>query len=113
MARLFDALATRLVGSEAQGEDTRIRFTFTDLGESHLLWLENAVLHHRPARGDAEVDATVRLTHELFVRLATRQAGLRELVFSDELDVDGSRLALLSFFSRLEAPDERFPIVTP
>jgi len=112
-ARLFDALATRLVGPEAEGEDTRIRFTFTDLGESYLLWLENAVLHHGPVEGDPEVDATVRLSHDLFLRLATRQAGLRELVFSDELDVDGSRLALLSFFSLLETPDERFAIVTP
>jgi len=113
VARFFDALATRLVGPEAAGQDTRIRFIFTDLGESHLLWLENAVLHHRPAEGDPEVDATVRLTHGLFVRLATRQAGLRDLVFSDELDVDGSRLALGSFFSLLETPDERFAIVTP
>jgi len=111
--RFFDALATRLVGPEAEGEDTRIRFTFTDLGESYLLWLENAVLHHRPVEGDPEVDATVRLTHDLFLRLATRQAGLRELVFSDELDVDGSRLALLSFFSLLEAPDEGFAVVKP
>ena len=35
------------------------------------------------------------------------------MVFSDELDVDGSRTALLSFFRLLERPDGRFAIVTP
>jgi alkyl sulfatase BDS1-like metallo-beta-lactamase superfamily hydrolase len=42
-----------------------------------------------------------------------RQVGLREAIFADELEVEGSRLALLSFFSLLEAPNQAFPIVTP
>ena len=55
----------------------------------------------------------MRLTKELLLRLAARQAELRELVFSDELEVEGSRLDLLSFFSLLDAPAGDFPIVTP
>ena len=43
----------------------------------------------------------------------TGQAGLREMVFSDDMNVEGSRLQLLSFFSLLERPDGLFPIVTP
>jgi alkyl sulfatase BDS1-like metallo-beta-lactamase superfamily hydrolase len=35
------------------------------------------------------------------------------MIFSKDLDVDGSRLALLSFFSLLDRPDGNFPIVTP
>ena len=42
-----------------------------------------------------------------------RQVGLREALFSEELDVEGSRLALLSFFRLLEAPNPGFAIVTP
>ncbi len=34
-------------------------------------------------------------------------------VFSDDLELQGSRTALLSFFALLEQPDEGFPIVTP
>jgi hypothetical protein len=34
-------------------------------------------------------------------------------VFSDELDVDGSRIALLGFFQLLDRPDPGFAIVTP
>jgi alkyl sulfatase BDS1-like metallo-beta-lactamase superfamily hydrolase len=112
LERFFESMATRLVGPDAEGEDTRLNLVFTDVDESWVLWLENAVLHHRRRAPDPAADATVRLTRDLFLRLVLREAGLRELVFSDELDVDGSRLALLSFFSLLEPPREAFPIVT-
>jgi alkyl sulfatase BDS1-like metallo-beta-lactamase superfamily hydrolase len=109
----FASVATRLDGREAEGRDTKINLVFTDVGESWVLWLENAVLHHR--RGDPAPDAaaTVRLTRDLLLRLVTGQAGLRELVFSDDLSVDGSRLELLGFLSLLDAPGGSFPIVTP
>ena len=43
------------------------------------------------AEPEAGADATVKVTHEFFLRLLLQQVGLREAVFSDELDVDGSR----------------------
>ncbi len=114
VARFFDAMATRLDPAKAEGDTTRLVFDFPDLGETHELFLENAVLHHRPVTGGApEADATLRMTHDFFLRLMLRQAGLRDLVFSDELEIDGSRTALLSFLRMLEPPNERFAIVTP
>jgi len=47
------------------------------------------------------------------VRIATQQAGLRELVFGDELSVEGSRVELLAFLALLDSPAGPFPIVTP
>jgi alkyl sulfatase BDS1-like metallo-beta-lactamase superfamily hydrolase len=41
------------------------------------------------------------------------RVNLREIVFSDDLDVDGSRVDLLSFLMLLETSDARFNIVTP
>jgi alkyl sulfatase BDS1-like metallo-beta-lactamase superfamily hydrolase len=110
---LFDAMATRLDGLAAAGEPMTLNFVFTDLGETHVLSLENAVLHHAQREPDPAAAATVRLTRELFLRLATGQAGLRDLVFSDELEVEGSRARLLAFFSLFDRPDGRFAIVTP
>jgi alkyl sulfatase BDS1-like metallo-beta-lactamase superfamily hydrolase len=78
-----------------------------------VLELENAVLHHAKRAADPEAAATVKLTRALFLRLGTGQVGVRELVFSDELDVDGSRTALLSFFRLLDPVNPGFPIVTP
>jgi alkyl sulfatase BDS1-like metallo-beta-lactamase superfamily hydrolase len=110
----FAAMATRLDGEKAaEQERLTLNFVFTDVGETHVLELENAVLHHARREADPEAAATVKLTRALFLRLATGQVGVRELVFSDELDVDGSRTALVSFFRLLDPVDPNFPIVTP
>jgi alkyl sulfatase BDS1-like metallo-beta-lactamase superfamily hydrolase len=109
----FESMATRLNGPKADGKALTLNFVFTDLGETHVLTLENAVLHHHRQAPDPNAAATVRLSRAFLVRLATGQAGLRETIFSDALDVQGSRVALLSFFSLLDQPDGRFPIVTP
>jgi len=71
------------------------------------------VLHHqlRPARADA--DASLRLTRETWNRIVTRQASLASELLAGRIDVDGSRLALVGFFSLLDDFDPQFPIVTP
>jgi alkyl sulfatase BDS1-like metallo-beta-lactamase superfamily hydrolase len=107
------AMAARLDGPRADGKTATINYIFTDLDESYVLTLKNSVLHHRRADPDPNADATVRLTRPLLVRLATGQAGLRELVFSDELSVDGSRLALVNFLRLFDNSTGEFPIVTP
>jgi alkyl sulfatase BDS1-like metallo-beta-lactamase superfamily hydrolase len=113
LSRFLDALATRLDARKAADAKTVINFVFTDLDESHVLWIENAVLHHEARSPDPEADVTIRLTHPFFLRIVTRQVGVREAIFSDDLSVEGSRTTLLSFFTMLEAPNEQFPIVTP
>jgi alkyl sulfatase BDS1-like metallo-beta-lactamase superfamily hydrolase len=70
-------------------------------------------LHHVEAPPAADAAASIRLTRDLLVRLVTGQAGVRELVFSDELAVSGSRMELLAFLRLLDRPDGTFPIVTP
>jgi alkyl sulfatase BDS1-like metallo-beta-lactamase superfamily hydrolase len=110
---IFASLATRLDAARADGRRTAVNFAFTDTGETWVLWLENAVLHHARREPDPAAAATVRLSREMLVRLATQQAGLRDIVFSDDLDVDGSRLELLAFLSLFDRPDGRFAIVTP
>ncbi len=114
--RFFDAMAARLDGPEANGVALALDFVFTDLGETHRLWIENSVLHHRKLvekRVETKPDVTVRLTKDFWLKLATGQAGLRDLVFSDDIEVDGSRTDLLRFFSLLSAPDPNFAIVRP
>ena len=78
-----------------------------------MLTLENAVLHHRVGAANPEANATVRITHALFLDMLTGQAGVRDTLFSDDVSVEGSTLDLLGFFSLLDRPDETFDIVTP
>lgn len=110
----FASMATRVNGPQADGKRMVLNFVFTDLGETHVLTLENAVLHHRvrPAP-DPNASATVRLTRDFLVGLATGEVGLRDALFSEDLAVEGSRMELLSFFSLLDRIDPAFPIVTP
>jgi alkyl sulfatase BDS1-like metallo-beta-lactamase superfamily hydrolase len=110
----FTAMATRLNGPKAAESDpVTLNFVFTDAGETHVLNVENGVLHHWQRAADPSAAVTVKLTRELFLKMVTGQVGLKELIFSDELDVDGSRTALLSFFRLLDPVDGNFAIVTP
>ena len=109
----FDSMAVRLNAEDAEGENTTIRISFTDLQEHYLLTLQNSVLHNRQVAEDTPADATLRLTRPLFVDLLIGRAGLKELLFSDEISFEGSRLDLIGFFSMLDRPQGRFNIVTP
>jgi alkyl sulfatase BDS1-like metallo-beta-lactamase superfamily hydrolase len=112
--RFFDAMATRLNGPKADGKKMKLNFVFTDLGETQVLTLDNSVLRHRRADApDPEASVTMRLTRDFLVRMVTGQAGLRDMIFSGEADVDGSRMDLLSFFSLLDRPDGGFEVVRP
>ncbi|MDG2306723.1 MAG: alkyl sulfatase dimerization domain-containing protein [Candidatus Binatia bacterium] len=111
--RFFDSMAARIDGSAADGKKMKINFVFTDLDRSFVLELENGVLNYREADPDPDADATLSLTRDLWLQLATGQAGVKELVFSDDLSVEGSRMTLLGFFGLLESPEANFPIVTP
>jgi len=111
--RFLLSMAVRLDGPAADGKHMKFNFVFTDVGETYVVELVNSVLHHRRAAPALDADATVHLTRELLVRLAAGQAGLKDLVFSDALQVEGSRLKLLSLLSMLDKPDGRFAIVTP
>jgi alkyl sulfatase BDS1-like metallo-beta-lactamase superfamily hydrolase len=109
----FDAMAVRLKGEAAAGEHVSVNFVFTDSGESRLVTVKNAVLNHRPSEPDEPADVTVELTRELWVKIVTQQAGLRDIIFSDDLQVSGSRVDLVAFFMLLDRPDGKFGIVTP
>ena len=113
LERFFDAMATRLNGERADGEDVSINLVFTDAGETFVLRVGNGVLHHRRGDPDPAAAATLHLTRDFLLRLSVGDAGIREMLFGDELDVDGSRVALVSFFSLLDRPGEPFAIVTP
>lgn len=109
----FDSMAVRLNADDAEGESLSIKVTFTDLRESYLLTLGNSVLHNRKTSSDTPADATLKLTRALFVNILIGEAGLKEMLFSDELSFEGSRLDLLGFFSMLDKPEGKFNIVTP
>ena len=113
MPYFFDSMAVRLNGPDADGKQMVINVVFTDINESYVLTLENAVLHHRAAPPDPEANATIRVTHDLFLRMLTGAAGIKETIFSEDLETSGSRIDLVRFLMLFDKPQANFNIVTP
>ena len=110
---VFASMATQIDGVAADGKHITVNVTFTDLQRSFVLELDNAVLHHKEMRPVAGADASVRLTKEFWLKFLSKQASVKDLVFSDAVNIDGNRFALVSLLSLLRPPTQGFPIVTP
>jgi len=109
----FDALAVRLDGAEADGDDTVLNFVFDDIGETHVVDIENAVLHHRQATPRDDAHATVTLTRDTWNLLLSQQLSLPAAIADGAISVDGSALRLLGFFAMLDTPEADFGVVEP
>jgi alkyl sulfatase BDS1-like metallo-beta-lactamase superfamily hydrolase len=109
----LDALAVRLSADKTEGKELIFNFTFTDLGETHVVEIRNSVLNHRQGDPDPDADATITLTRAFWQELLSGQVGLQELIFSDGFAIEGSRLALVSFLTSIDTQDPNFNIVIP
>ncbi len=110
--RFLERMAASLNGPKAAEVSYKINIVLPDIGESHVLKIENAVLHHHKAPPADDADATLKITKALFLRLMTGQAGALDLATSSEAQVEGSRLALGKFFLLFDKAPGTFPIVT-
>jgi alkyl sulfatase BDS1-like metallo-beta-lactamase superfamily hydrolase len=111
--KFFQSMSVQLNGPKAEGVERSVAINFSDLDKSYLLQVNNSVMHYAEADASVSADATLTLSHGLFVRMLTGDVGLRETLTSDELSLDGSVVDLVRFFSLFDAPDGLFNIVTP
>jgi alkyl sulfatase BDS1-like metallo-beta-lactamase superfamily hydrolase len=110
--RFLDAMAAGLDGPAAEDKNYKINLVLTDTQESFVLWIENAVLHHRRAAPAADANATLSLTHGIFIKMMAGTAGVGDTLLSDDLKVTGSRIDLVRFFGLIDKAAGTFPIVT-
>ncbi len=113
LERFLDAMAARLNAPKAEGKEMIVNMVFTDLGTTHVLELKNSVLRHYKRDPHPDANVTMKLTHELYLKMVTGKAGLKDTLFSDDLKIEGSRLDLVGFFRLFDKPDGLFNIVTP
>jgi len=111
--RFLDAMAASLDGPAAEGKRYKINLEITDAKESYVLWIENAVLHHRRAPPAMDADASLMMSKRLFLAMMTGSAKLKDLLTGDELKTGGSRIDLVRFFALFHKAKGVFPIVTP
>jgi alkyl sulfatase BDS1-like metallo-beta-lactamase superfamily hydrolase len=109
----LDAMAAGLNGPDAEDMNLKINLVFSDTKESFVLWIENAVLHHKKAPPAANANATLTLTKEIFIKMIIGTAGVKDTLMSDDLKITGSRIDLIRFFRLIEKAPGTFAIVTP
>jgi len=110
--RFLEAMAAGLDGPAADGKDLKINLVFTDSKESFVLWIENAVLHHKRAAPATDANATLTLTQDIFVKMMAGTAGAKDTLLSDDLKVTGSKIDLVRFFTLIDKAPGTFAIVT-
>ncbi|MBN8476373.1 alkyl sulfatase dimerization domain-containing protein [Sulfuritalea sp.] len=110
--RFLERMAASLDGAKAADANLRINLVFSDLKESYVLQIDNAVLHYHKAPPDKDANATLTLTKAFFLKMMTGQAGAKELLLSDQTKIEGSKIDLGRFFSLIEKAPGVFPIVT-
>ena len=107
-----EAMAAGLNGPDAEGKNLKINLVLTDLKESYVLWIENAVLHFKRAEPAPDANATLALTKDIFVKMIAGTAGVKDTLMSDDLKVTGSKIDLVRFFGLIDKAPGTFPIVT-
>ena len=110
--RFLEAMAASLNAEKAGDSKLKINLVFSDIKQSHVLVLENAVLHHHQAAPAKDANATLTLTKPFFLKMVTGGAGAKELLLSKDTKIEGSTLDLGKFFSLLDKAPGTFPIVT-
>ena len=110
--RFLEAMAAGLDGPAADGKNLKVNLVVTDTKESYVLWIENAVLHHRAAAPAADANATLTLTKPIFIKMMAGTAGIKDTLMSDDLKIDGSKIDLVRFFTLIDKAPGTFAIVT-
>ena len=109
----LQSMTVNIDPDKASGKTIKIKVDFIDKGRTFLLFTRNSVLHFHEIDGSESADATVRLTHQLFIDMLIGKAGIKQTIFSDDLSFEGSIVALLKFFSLFGEQNTSFNIVTP
>jgi len=110
--RFLERMAASIDGAKAAESNLKINITFSDLGETYRLWIENAVLHFRKGAPAPDANATLTLTKPFFIRMMTGQAGAKDMLFSSDVTTAGSTIDLGRFLLMIEKAPGTFPIVT-
>ena len=113
MDLFFDFLGVRLNGTRAEGKHIVLNWTFTDLGETHVLNLENAALTHRMGPPNAKADASLTLTRPTLDAIVLRQLSFPDAVTSGKVTITGDATKPGELLSLLDEFNPSFTIVTP
>jgi alkyl sulfatase BDS1-like metallo-beta-lactamase superfamily hydrolase len=108
---LLDSLSVRLNGPRAGAREFALNLTFTDVGETFQVRVENAVLHHR--KSPLSGAPAYRLTRGVLVDLVVGQTTVDAALAAGLVTADRGAGALAELIGLLDRFDFWFNIVTP
>ncbi|MBW9091908.1 MBL fold metallo-hydrolase [Rhizobium wenxiniae] len=107
----FDYLAVRLNGEKSAGRTITLNITFSDLGQSYGLSVENGVLNYsrnaNPAAG-----ATLTLSKTMLDRLQIGELSIEQAITAGDLKIEGRRETLAEFMNMFDTFPFWFNVVT-
>jgi len=107
------ALSVTLDAEKAEGEALKLNILFTERDQNFVLTIRNSVMYYRETTFDKTADASIKITQKMFVGILVGQVDITEIITSEQLDIEGSALKLVKFFSLLGESNDDFNIVLP
>ena len=71
------------------------------------------MLHHREGAPAPDAHVTITLKRNVFIKLLTDSADIKDTLLSDDFKITGSRIDLVRFLTLFDKPPAMFSIVTP
>ncbi|MEJ5362236.1 MAG: alkyl sulfatase dimerization domain-containing protein [Spirochaetota bacterium] len=109
--KLFDSMAVNLNPEKAENSKLAIAIHFSDKNASYMLYIRNSVLYYSKVVSGNN-DADLHIPYTTFIKLITGAIDKTKILFDTDVHWNGSKVALIKFFTMFEKP-ERFAIVTP
>jgi alkyl sulfatase BDS1-like metallo-beta-lactamase superfamily hydrolase len=113
MENLFQIMGVCLNGPKAAGKVLSFNISFTDIKETYLMTVKNAVLNVFSGKQDPKANAKVNLSSQDFKFVMLGIAKAVDLIAAGNLTLEGDAAALIDFVGLFDQFKRRFPIVTP
>ncbi len=110
---LFDFMAIRLNGPNAEGLNWRINWILRDSGKHAAMKLQNCTLTHVFSDKPTEADVTVETDHATLVSLNIRETGVDSAAKAGQLRIDGDQSIVARLFDLLDDFEMMFDVVAP
>ena len=101
--QLFDMIGVRFDPGKFEFGPSRINWHFSDLGQDHVLGIQNSTIYHNPNASDDKAEATVTTTRKVISQVLGGQTTLNETITAGDFAINGNEQLVENFFDSLEA----------
>ena len=101
--QLFDMIGVRFDPEKFDFGPSRINWHFSDLGEDHVLGIQNLTIYHNPNTSDDKANATITTTRKSISQILGGQTTLNETITAGDFVIQGNEQLVENFFISLES----------